>query len=362
MSDDIATLRRILKTCRTVAVVGLSAEWHRPSHFVGKYLQGHGYRVIPVNPRYDRILGEKSYARLEDIPERVDMVDVFRRTEDVLPFARSAVAIGAKCLWQQMGVANAQADALARAAGLDSVMDRCVKIEHARLFGGLRRVGRGRLELAFRCSRTFRNRTPRGGSRRRGLGDRARPPGPDGLPVRGRLGAAGLLGGVAVAMGAVAVIAGQDLPGVVQQDPEHVVPRLALHPHAVLGGLADGAARLDDVEHPLHRPTDDERIGNGQVRGGIHDHERVARRRLLEEPLAGGDVHQLARGHLAAPRREEVELRQRGRAHVALVEDATVPHVALGGAITTLARGATGEFLFNSTGIAQTRQLIITIE
>jgi len=141
MSDDIATLRRILKTCKTVAVVGLSAEWHRPSHFVGKYLQDHGYRVIPVNPRYDSILGEKSYARLEDIPEPVDMVDVFRRTEDVLPFARSAVAIGAKCLWQQIAVKNLEADALARTAGLDSVLDRCVKIEHARLFGGLHWVG-----------------------------------------------------------------------------------------------------------------------------------------------------------------------------------------------------------------------------
>jgi len=141
MSDDIPTLRRILKTCRTVAVVGLSAEWHRPSNFVAKYLQGHGYRVIPVNPRYEGILGEKSYARLEDIPEPVDMVDVFRRTEDVLPIARSALAIGAKCLWQQIGVKNLEADALARGAGLDSVMDRCVKIEHARLFGGLHWVG-----------------------------------------------------------------------------------------------------------------------------------------------------------------------------------------------------------------------------
>ena len=141
MTDDIATLRRILKTCKTVAVVGLSAEWHRPSNFVAKYLQSHGYRVIPVNPRYDSILGEKSYARLEDIPEPVDMVDVFRRTEDVLPIAHSAVAIGAGCLWQQIGVVNREADAVARAAGLDSVMDRCVKIEHARLFGGLNWVG-----------------------------------------------------------------------------------------------------------------------------------------------------------------------------------------------------------------------------
>jgi uncharacterized protein len=141
MSDDIPTLRRILRECRTVAIVGLSAEWHRPSHFVGKYLQQHGWRIVPVNPRYDSILGERSYAALEDIPFKVDMVVVFRRTADVLPFARSAVDIGAKCLWQQIGVLNREADALVRAAGLDSVMDRCVKIEHARLFGGLHWAG-----------------------------------------------------------------------------------------------------------------------------------------------------------------------------------------------------------------------------
>jgi uncharacterized protein len=141
MADDIATLRRILKTCRTVAVVGLSAEWHRPSYFAAKYMQQHGYRIVPVNPRYPEILGEHCFARLEDIPFPVDMVDVFRKPADVLPIAQSAVAIGAKCLWQQLGVVNLEADALARAAGLDSVMDRCVKIEHARLFGGLNWVG-----------------------------------------------------------------------------------------------------------------------------------------------------------------------------------------------------------------------------
>jgi uncharacterized protein len=141
MADDITTLRRILMDCHTVAIVGLSADWHRPSHFVGKYLQSHGYRIVPVNPRYPEILGEKSYARLEDIPFAVDMVDVFRKPEDVLPIAHSAVAIGAKCVWQQLGVANLQADAVVRAAGLDSVMDRCVKIEHARLFGGLHWAG-----------------------------------------------------------------------------------------------------------------------------------------------------------------------------------------------------------------------------
>jgi predicted CoA-binding protein len=139
--NDQASLRRILKTCRTVAVVGLSAEWHRPSFFVAKYLQQHGYRVIPVNPRYESILGERCYARLEDIPVPVDMVDVFRKPADVVPIARSAVALGAKCLWQQLGVANLEADAIARSAGLDSVMNRCVKIEHARLFGGLHWAG-----------------------------------------------------------------------------------------------------------------------------------------------------------------------------------------------------------------------------
>ena len=141
MTDDISTLRRILRECRTIAIVGLSADWHRPSNFVGKYLQQHGYRIVPVNPRYDRILGERSYGSLEEIAFAVDMVDVFRKTADVLPVARSAVAIGAKCLWQQIGVKNLEADALARAAGLDAVMDRCVKIEHARLFGGLHWAG-----------------------------------------------------------------------------------------------------------------------------------------------------------------------------------------------------------------------------
>ncbi|MBN8491704.1 MAG: CoA-binding protein [Burkholderiales bacterium] len=141
MSDDISTLRRILRDNKVIAIVGLSADWHRPSNFAAKYLQHHGYRIVPVNPRYDSILGERSYKTLEDIPFKVDVVDVFRRTEDVLPFAQSAVKLGARCLWQQIGVKNLQADALARAAGLDSVMDRCMKIEHARLFGGLHWAG-----------------------------------------------------------------------------------------------------------------------------------------------------------------------------------------------------------------------------
>lgn len=141
MDDDISTLRRILAQCRTIAVVGLSAQWHRPSHFAASYLQGQGYRIVPVTPAYPEVLGEKAYPTLREIPFAVDMVDVFRKTADVLPIAQDAIAIGARCLWQQLGVLNLEADALARAAGLDSVIDRCVKIEHARLFGGLHWAG-----------------------------------------------------------------------------------------------------------------------------------------------------------------------------------------------------------------------------
>jgi predicted CoA-binding protein len=143
--NTIEQIRRVLHEGRTIAVVGLSAEWHRPSFFAAKYMQDHGYRIVPVNPRYAKastdVLGEHCYAALTDIPFPVDMVDVFRRTEDVLPIAQQAIQIGAKCLWQQIGVMNLEADALARDAGMDSVMDRCVKIEHGRFFGGLNLVG-----------------------------------------------------------------------------------------------------------------------------------------------------------------------------------------------------------------------------
>jgi len=139
--DDINTLRRILRECRTLAVVGLSAEWHRPSFFAAKYMQEHGYRVIPVNPKYKEILGEKCYGSLHDIPDKVDLVDVFRKSADVPPIADAAIAIGARVLWQQLGVKNEAAAERVRAAGLESVMDRCVKIEHGRLFGGLNWIG-----------------------------------------------------------------------------------------------------------------------------------------------------------------------------------------------------------------------------
>jgi len=139
--DDINTLRRILRESRVIAVVGLSADWYRPSYFAAKYMQEHGYRVIPVNPKYPQILGEKCYRSLRDIPEKVDLVDVFRKTADVMPIAEDAIAIGARVLWQQLGVRNEAAAAKAQAAGLETVMDRCVKIEHGRLFGGLNWVG-----------------------------------------------------------------------------------------------------------------------------------------------------------------------------------------------------------------------------
>jgi len=141
VSQDSATLRRILAQTRCIAVVGLSAQWHRPSYFAAKYMQQHGCRIVPVTPAYTEVLGEKAYPSLREIPFAVDMVDVFRRSSELVPIAEDAVAIGARCLWQQLGVANAEADAIARRGGLDSVLDRCVKIEHARLFGGLHWMG-----------------------------------------------------------------------------------------------------------------------------------------------------------------------------------------------------------------------------
>ena len=135
--DDSDKLRRILKGSRTIAVVGLSAQWHRPSFFAAKYMQEHGYRVIPVNPTYPEILGEKSYKRLSDIPEPVDVVDCFRKSAEIPALAEEAIAIGAKVLWMQLGVENAAARARAEAAGLEVIENRCVKIEHGRFFGGL---------------------------------------------------------------------------------------------------------------------------------------------------------------------------------------------------------------------------------
>jgi predicted CoA-binding protein len=138
---DANTLKRILESVTTVAVVGLSDKVYRPSYFVGKYLLDHGYTVIPVNPSVKEVLGQKSYASLADISASVDMVDCFRRSEQMTELAQEAVAIKARFLWMQLGVINDNAKALAENAGLEVVMNRCTKIEHARLFGGLNWAG-----------------------------------------------------------------------------------------------------------------------------------------------------------------------------------------------------------------------------
>ena len=145
MSDGLGIneLRVILKESKTIAVVGLSANWYRPSYFAAKYMQEHGYKIIPVNPAYvgQEVLGERCYSSLEDIPESVDLVDCFRKSEDIEPIASQAVTIGAKIIWLQLGVKNESASEIAIAAGLTYVENRCVKIEHGRLFGGLNWVG-----------------------------------------------------------------------------------------------------------------------------------------------------------------------------------------------------------------------------
>jgi predicted CoA-binding protein len=139
--DDIAGLRRILTGYRTIAVVGLSANWYRPSYFAAKYMQDHGYRIIPVNPTYQEVLGQRCYPDLKSIPEHIDIVDCFRKNADMPPVARDAAAIGAKVLWLQLGIDNADAIAIAEAAAMDVVVNRCVKIEHARILGGLNWAG-----------------------------------------------------------------------------------------------------------------------------------------------------------------------------------------------------------------------------
>ena len=139
--DDIPGIRRILAQCRTIAVVGLSANWYRPSNFAAKYMQDKGYRVIPVNPAYQKVLGQRCFPNLTAIGEPIDMVDCFRKPADIAPIAREAVAVGAKVLWMQLGIRNQEAVSIALDGGLDVVMDRCVKIEHARILGGLNWAG-----------------------------------------------------------------------------------------------------------------------------------------------------------------------------------------------------------------------------
>jgi uncharacterized protein len=126
------TILDILKRCKTIAVVGLSANPARPSYEVSEYMQSAGYRIIPVNPNEKEVLGEKSYARLEDVPEKVEIVNIFRRSEDVPPVVASAIRVGAKVVWMQLGIENEQAAEKARAAGLVVVEDACLFVEHRR--------------------------------------------------------------------------------------------------------------------------------------------------------------------------------------------------------------------------------------
>ena len=139
--QDPLTIQRVLLSARTIAIVGLSANPLRASYFVGFYLQRHGYRVIPVNPRESEILGERSFASLREVPVAVDIVDVFRAPAALPGIAADAVAIGAKCLWCQFGVINEEGARIAEQGGLAVVMDRCTKVEHARYAGRMHWFG-----------------------------------------------------------------------------------------------------------------------------------------------------------------------------------------------------------------------------
>jgi len=132
--ESDAGLKAIFETCRTVAVVGCSPKPERAGHYVARYWQHLGYRVIPVNPGHTELIGETCYASLRDIPEKIDLVDCFRRSEDILPIVEDAISIGAKVIWMQLGVINVEAAQRAEAAGLKVVMNRCPKIDYPRLF------------------------------------------------------------------------------------------------------------------------------------------------------------------------------------------------------------------------------------
>ena len=132
---------RILRTYRRIGMVGLSSNQYRPSHFAALYLIAEGYDVVPVNPAEKSVVGRESYPSLTAIPGGVEVVDIFREPAAVPPIVEEAIAIGAKVVWMQLGVINEEAAKRARDAGLEVVMDRCMKIEHARFFGGLNTVG-----------------------------------------------------------------------------------------------------------------------------------------------------------------------------------------------------------------------------
>ncbi|MGE5578346.1 MAG: CoA-binding protein [Syntrophothermus sp.] len=139
MSKNVLTsdeeIKQLIGSAKTIAVVGLSKDPNKDSYRVAKYLQDHGYKIIPVNPTISEVLGEKAYPSLKEVPGPVDIVDVFRRPEDVPPIAEAAAGIKAKALWMQLGIVNDSAAKTAADAGLKVVMDRCLKVEHGRLMG-----------------------------------------------------------------------------------------------------------------------------------------------------------------------------------------------------------------------------------
>ncbi len=139
--QDPRTIQRLLLNSKTVAIVGLSSNSMRASHFVGFYLQRHGYRVIPVNPRESEVLGERSFANLRDVPVPIDIVNVFRAPSALPGIAADAVAIGARSLWCQFNVVNEEGARIAERGGLAVVMDRCIKVEHARYIGRMHWLG-----------------------------------------------------------------------------------------------------------------------------------------------------------------------------------------------------------------------------
>jgi predicted CoA-binding protein len=139
--QDPLIIREILQTARTIAIVGLSSNVLRPSNFVGFYLQRHGYRIVPVNPNEKEALGEQAYPSLSDVPFHVDVVDVFRASQFVPAIAEEAVKIGANALWLQFGVISAEGARIAEQSGLSVVMDRCMKVEHARHMGRMHWLG-----------------------------------------------------------------------------------------------------------------------------------------------------------------------------------------------------------------------------
>ena len=152
-----AALKQLLDSTRTVAVVGISKNWNRPSNFVAKYLKEHGYTIIPINPKYEKVLGMKCYPSLSEVPLEIDLVNCFRKPNELNNILVEVLDRGVKKLWLQIGVINSEIKEFAERQGVSVVMDRCIKIEHARLFGGLNFVGVNTKVISSKRSRQVYN-------------------------------------------------------------------------------------------------------------------------------------------------------------------------------------------------------------